>query len=218
MRARDLFLHGALAAIAWTPSLSQSSPWPAPRFGIIGGANLATLTGSYGDNTSSRTGFSGGVMAALPVARSFMIQPELMFTMKGANSNSTTSWTARIAYVELPVLARFEVPAFGSLKPFVYGGPGFAYRTSCTLQGRATIEIDCDSIARQAALVEPGGAKFSRKDVDGIIGGGLAFDVGGRTVTVGVRYDVGFVKLMTNINSENRVLSFMGTLEWPFHK
>ena len=117
------------------------------------------------------------------------------------------------------MLARFEIPAFGRVKPFVYGGPGLAYRTSCTLEGRepqGAFRIDCDS-AREAGRPAPG-AKFSRTDVDGIIGGGLAFDVGGRTMTVGVRYDVGFVKLFTYSDSKNRVLSFMGTLEWPFHK
>jgi hypothetical protein len=62
------------------------------------------------------------------------------------------------------------------------------------------------------------GVKYNSTDVDRIIGGGLAFDVGGRRMTVGVRYDVGFVKFLTDSDSKNRVLSFMGTLEWPFHK
>jgi hypothetical protein len=231
MRPRDLFLSAALAAIAWTPSLSQSNPQSTPRFGIIGGANLATLTGSFGQNASNRIGFAGGLMAVLPVSSSFAIQPELMFTMKGKNTKlGRTSATSKIDYIELPVLARFEIPAFGRVKPFVYGGPGFAYRTSCTL-GRIVVttnaegvitsleatSTDCDSSARQAALAVPG-AKFSSTDVDGIIGGGLAFDVGGRTMTVGVRYDVGFVKFYRYSDSKNRALSFMGTLEWPFHK
>jgi hypothetical protein len=221
MRRRDLFLNAALAAMAWTPALSQSNPQSKPRVGIIGGANLATLSGSYFENASNRIGFAAGVMAVLPVSPSFAIQPELMFTMKGANSKpGGPDGTATIDYIELPVLARFEMPAFRHMKPFVYGGPGFAYRTSCTLEGRdaqGPIRVGCDSLASQAALAVPG-AKYSRTDVDGIIGGGLAFDVGGRTMTVGVRYDVGFVKLLSYSDSKNRVLSFMGTLEWPFHK
>jgi hypothetical protein len=40
----------------------------------------------------------------------------------------------------------------------------------------------------------------------------------GRTMSVSVRYDVGFVKLISYSDSKNRVLSFMGTVEWPFHK
>jgi hypothetical protein len=230
MRPRDLLLNAALAAIAWTPSLSQSNPQSTPRFGIIGGANLATLTGQ---NASNRIGFAGGLVAVLPVSPSFAIQPELMFTMKGEKTKLTeTSATTKIDYIELPVLARFEMPAFGRVKPFVYGGPGVAYRTHCTLgevygvavvqngipsYSETAISVDCDSSARQAALIVPG-AKYNSTDVDGIIGAGLAFDVGARTMTVGVRYDVGFVKLFTDSNSKNRALSFMGTLEWPFHR
>jgi outer membrane protein with beta-barrel domain len=218
MHLRGLLLNGALAAIASTPPLSQVNAQPTPRFGIVGGANLATLTSTFIQNASNRTGFAAGLMAVLPVSPSFAIQPELMFTMKGANSRSSqTSATARIDYVELPVLARFEIPPVGSVRPFVDGGPGFAYRTSCTIQGRATIRIDCDALARQAALASPG-AKFSRTDVDGIIGGGLAFDVGGRTMTIGARFDVGFSKVITYSDSKNRVWSFIGTLEWPFHR
>ena len=88
MCPRDLFLNAALAAVAWTPSLSQSSPQSTPRFGIIAGANLATLSGNLFPKASNRTGFAGGVMAVLPVSPSFAIQPELVFTMKGANSDS----------------------------------------------------------------------------------------------------------------------------------
>ena len=137
MRPRDLFLNAALAAMAWTPALSQSNPQSTPRFGIIGGANLATLTGSYFENTSNRTGFAAGLMAVLPVSPSFAIQPELMFTMKGANGNSGgISEVAKTDYIELPVLARFEIPASASVKPFVYGGPGFAYRRTARSKRR----------------------------------------------------------------------------------
>jgi hypothetical protein len=230
MRPRDLLLTAALAAIAWTPSLSQSNPQSTPRLGIIGGANLATLT-DFG-NASNRIGFAGGLMAVLPVSPSFAIQPELMFTMKGATSKllGASAPTTKIDYIELPVLARFEIPAFGRVKPFVDGGPGFAYRTNCTIGGIAgsssgdgiitfqRSSADCDSAASQARALGVPGAKFSSTDVDGIIGAGLAFDVGGRTMTVGVRYDVGFVKLNRYGDSKNRALSFMGTLEWPFHK
>jgi hypothetical protein len=223
MRPRDLFLNAALAAIAWTPSLSQSNPQSTPRFGIIGGANLATVTGSYFAKVSNRTGFAAGLMAVLPVSPTFAIQPELVFTMKGANSDSGGfSATAKMDYFELPLLARLEIPASGRVKPFVYGGPGFAYRTSCTLEGHTdppviSFTVDCDEEARQGQRASPG-VKYRRTDVDGIIGGGLAFDIGGRTMTVGVRYDVGFVNFFTGSDSKNRVLSFMGTLEWPFRK
>jgi hypothetical protein len=229
MRPRDLLLSAALAGMAWTPSLSQSNPESAPRFGIIGGANRATFSRGMFENPSNRTGFAAGLMSVLPVARRFAIQPELMFTMKGANSDEAGgSATAKVDYIELPVLARFEIPASDHVKPFVYGGPGVAYRVSCSFEGTSTVgepggletredRITCDSLAAQGQRASPG-YNYNRTDGDGIIGAGLAVDVGGRTMTVGVRYDVGFVNFFNRNDSKNRVLSFMGTLEWPFHK
>ena len=228
VRARSLLLNAAAAATAWTPALSQSTPQSTPRVGIIAGANRATISGGYSPRVSTRTGFAGGLMAVLPVALRFAIQPELMFTMTGANSDSGgVSATAKINYVEVPILARFQIPTPSSLKPFIYGGPGVAYRTSCMIEAHYAIgavfgfdgdyTVSCDELARQGQRASPG-VKYRRTDFDGIIGGGLVFDIGGRTTTVGVRYDVGFVNFFNRNGSKNRVLSFMGTLEWPFHK
>jgi hypothetical protein len=152
-----------------------------------------------------------------------------MFTMKGTNSQGADgSATAKIDYVELPLLARVEIPVPAGVKPFVYGGPGFAYRTSCTIAGHSTVpraqgvtdspdfNFDCDELARQGQIASPG-VKYNRTDVDGIVGGGLAFDVAGRRMTVSARYDVGFVKFLSDGDAKNRVWSFLGTLEWPFH-
>jgi hypothetical protein len=226
MGPRDLFLNAALAAIAWAPSLSQSNPPSTPRFGIIAGVNQASLPGDYTPH-GNRTGFAGGLMSVLPLSPSFAIQPELMFTMKGAHTDSGgISETAKAYYVELPVLARFEIPTSERVKPFFYAGPGFAYRSSCTIEARfapeAVMGIVGDftgacEIKPQPDPPDPG-AKYNKTDVDGIIGGGFAFDVGGRTASVSVRYDVGFVKFVTFSDSKNRVLSFMGTLDWPFRK
>ena len=208
MRPRHLLSSAALAVIAWSQVSGQANATvrDLPRIGIIGGANLATLAGSDVNDASMRTGFAGGLMAVLPVAPGFAIQPELMFTMKGANSNSSeASAAAKIDYVEIPVLARFEIPASGSVKPFVYGGPGFAYKASCKLEGTSqgtTVSFDCDDLN---SLGVPSNVKFSSTDVGGIIGGGLAFDVGGRTMTVGVRYEIGFVKFVTD-SEESRAL------------
>lgn len=228
MRLRDLFLNAPLAAIAWTPSLSQSNPPATPRFGIIVGVNRATFSGHMFGKPLSHTGFAAGLLAVLPVASRFAIQPEIIFTMKGAHSDSAgIAATDKMDYVEVPVLARFEIPTYSSVKPFIYGGTGFAYRTSCTLEGHyepgavfgfeGDIIKSCDAEARQGQLASPG-VKYRRTDVDGLIGGALAFQIGGRTTTVGVRYDVGFVNVFNRNNSKNRVLSVMGTFEWPFHK
>jgi hypothetical protein len=37
-------------------------------------------------------------------------------------------------------------------------------------------------------------------------------------MTVGVRYDLGFVKFLSDGDAKNRAWSLMGTLDWRFHK
>jgi len=217
MGSRALVLNAALAAIASAPVLAQANLQSTTRFGIIGGANLATFTRGMFTNPSNRTGFAAGLMAELPVLPSFAIQPELVFTTKGANeTRAGYPATANVDYIEVPVLARFEIPAFSPVKPFVYGGPGFAHRVRCSFEANGGA-VTCDAEDAQAQRASPG-YKTNTTDVDGIIGTGLAFDVEGKRMTVSVRYDAGFVKLLNRADSKNRVLSFMGTLEWPFHR
>src|SRR4051812_41326925 len=53
-------------------------------FGIKGGVNLTNL---YVDETSDehmKLGFNAGLFAKLAVARGFSIQPELLYSVKGA--------------------------------------------------------------------------------------------------------------------------------------
>jgi hypothetical protein len=198
---------------------AQAGVKPQPRIGIVGGVNLASL--SDADGTGSRTGFIGGVMLSLPLANNFAFQPELLYTMKGATDNSSdVTSTVKLSYVELPLLLRLDIPASGGVKPFVYAGPSFALKTSCDVEGESggtTESLSCDDFAKQ---VTPFGSPltFASADVGGIVGGGLAFDVGGRALTVGVRYELGFVSISSDSDSKNRVLSFVGTFEWPFHR
>jgi hypothetical protein len=200
-----------------------------PRVGLTGGMNLATLSGADVDGgLKNRTGFMVGGLVVIPVAHNVALQPEILFATKGADFPTTqaVSGGMKLQYVEVPVVLRLDVPASGGVKPFAYAGPAFSLKTSCAFEGRAqgvSASINCDDVFGQVG--EPGALTFRTADVGGLIGGGLAFDVGGRVVTVGARYELGFVNVMsagtttpsTSIDSKNRVLSILGTFEWPFH-
>nr|WP_293844681.1 porin family protein [uncultured Arsenicibacter sp.] len=86
------------------------------RAGIKGGFNASTL---YYDNANAndrkeRYGFHAGVFAQIPAGEFFAIQPELLYTTKGASANYnvlgfTGRNTFRMNYAELPVLATFKL-------------------------------------------------------------------------------------------------------------
>src|SRR5882757_272318 len=81
------------------------------KFGIKGGLNLTSL---YVDNVSSehmKAGFNAGVFAKLPVTKGFSIQPELLYSVKGAKDTylnflqGNGEYRFNLGYMELPVLA-----------------------------------------------------------------------------------------------------------------
>ena len=63
----------------------SSAGFGAPRVGVVAGLNLARLTG--GDDAgqvSNRVAFGGGVYMAFPVSSVIEIQPEVLYSAKGA--------------------------------------------------------------------------------------------------------------------------------------
>jgi hypothetical protein len=75
-------------------AVGQTVAKPSPRFGLIGGINLATLSGSDAEGLENRTGFMGGLLFSIPITKDFAIQPEAIFTMKGAEAKSTEASAA----------------------------------------------------------------------------------------------------------------------------
>ncbi|HEY7395662.1 MAG TPA: porin family protein [Gemmatimonadaceae bacterium] len=187
-----------------------------PRFGVTGGMNLAKLSGD--GRAQNRTGFLAGGLVVLPVARNLSFQPEILFATKGvAASDSGIIGSMKLQYIEVPVVLRLDIPTSSKgIKPFAYAGPAISLKTGCAIEGSVggiSGSVDCDVISGP----DPGDVNFHSGDVGGLVGGGLAFDVGGRLLTVGARYEVGFVSIFSNDDAKNRVLSFLGTFEWPFH-
>lgn len=66
----------------------------------------------------------------------------------------------------------------------------------------------CDSSAVQATST----------DVGLIIGGGLAFEVSGKSFTLGAGYDHSLAKFEDGFDVKHRVISLLGTLEFPWAK
>ena len=79
------------------------------RFGIKGGLNVSNLITSDVNTQNALYGYNAGVFLKLPLNNYFSLQPELLYTTKGAELNYNNSYvtgTGRFAinYFELPVL------------------------------------------------------------------------------------------------------------------
>lgn len=159
------------------------------RFGIKGGANVANVNGDFADalgDWKSTVGFCGGIFLELNFGRVLTIQPEILYTMKGADT--ADGGKLKFDYIEIPVLLKLRIPT-GSVHPFVFAGPAFGFTLKSALEG---IELE----------------DFPKTDYSAVLGAGLQL---GYSIHIDVRYTVGLQKLeipdLELIDLKNGVLS-----------
>lgn len=125
---KKLFLGAAIAV----SSLSF-----AQQFGIKGGMNVSSVSEN---DAKSKIGFYAGAFANVPVAKSFSIQPEILYTQYGAKHEETTpgmtlSYTAKLDYIAVPVMFQYNAtPEF-----FLEAGPEFGFLVSAKTKSEAVV-------------------------------------------------------------------------------
>jgi hypothetical protein len=215
MRIAQVGVLGLLIIAGATGANAQSSTsMPPRRFGITLGANSATLGGSDASGSTRHTGLYAGALAVFPFSSTLAFQPEIAYASKGATAHDdvdpSSSGTLKMAYLQIPALIRFELAAATTgPKPFIYAGPSIAFKASCKfdLQGQGiTLSSNCDDL---------NGAKFASTDFSLIGGAGIAFNMSGRTVGIAVRYDHSLSKIDDQVDLKHRVISILGTIEFP---
>jgi hypothetical protein len=171
------------------------------KFGIKGGANVANVNGNFADNVSnwkSRVGFCGGIFLELNFGRLLTIQPEILYTMKGAEATLAVSPLAgtgklRFDYLEIPILLKVRIPT-GDIHPFVFAGPAIGFNVKSTFQDVTGNSSDV--------------AGMKKVDYSAVFGGGLQL---GRSIHIDARYTLGLQKLevpdLGTIDLKNGVLS-----------
>jgi hypothetical protein len=111
-------------------------------FGIRAGVNFQNLNGKdpQGDKLKNNliVGFHAGVNVEIPVAPDFVLQPGLLFSLKGSKLEGDPEEKVVIDYIELPVNFIFK-PAFGNGHLLLALGPYLAYgvagKASATVNG-----------------------------------------------------------------------------------
>ena len=175
---------GMFAAVLVLPQTAAADV----RFGIKGGANIANVNGNFSDalaDWKSTVGFCAGIFLELNLGRVLTIQPEALYTVKGADSGTGK---LKFDYIEFPILLKVRIP-ISSVHPFVFAGPAFGFILKAVVDG---IEIN----------------DVPKSDYGAVLGGGLQL---GRSIHVDVRYTMGLQKLaipdLDTIDLKNGVLS-----------
>jgi hypothetical protein len=150
----------SLAVVALTAS--PASAQKQASAGLLGGADFTTLTGLDSNaSVRSSTGFAGGFYLNFPVAKSLLIEPEVLYTNKGAGIEDTEI-TLNLNYIEIPVLLRYEFTP-DNPGPFAYIGPYVGFNVKCNTVVD-TLPVPCADDDVQANTVVGGaiGAGFQR--------------------------------------------------------
>jgi hypothetical protein len=194
----------AAALMAGLPAAATSQV----SFGVKAGLNVATLAGDdVPDEVDSRTGLVAGGLMNLRLSDLLSIQPEALYSQKGAGGSldlfgERLDFTLKLDYLEVPVLLRLTVPTAAAVQPSLHFGPTFAFELSCkvTVSGFGETDTeDCDN-----GFDDPDRRKF---DPGLAVGGGLDIPVGRGTLLLDARYTVGLRSLDSTDDVRSRVLS-----------
>lgn len=176
-----------------------------PKIGIKGGVNLSNL---YVDNVKDenvKVGANVGIYAKIPVVKGLSIQPEILYSQKGAQVNynnifGSGKYRYNFDYIEIPVTAVINVAK--NFNILAGGYTGF-------LASAKVKDVDANGNIR--GVTELNKDNFESFDY-GLVGG-LGFDI--ENTNIGLRYTYGLKNigkdgsLSGNLlqNSKNNVIS-----------
>lgn len=129
------------------------------RFGVKGGYSMATQYGitpeelEYTVNSSFRHAAAGGLLVYYPINKSFGIQQEFLYVMKGSrhdigipaeNVNTLTDYD--INYFELPFVLRYTFLHLGKSKIYGTFGQALSILLNGTVELDGTVEVEGSQI------------------------------------------------------------------------
>ncbi len=185
MKTRVVILLGLLAlAVAPAPTAAQ--------FRFSGGVNLTDFFGGDVGETEQSTGLNMG--ASFPVMRFGPVQivAEGYYRQKGATqsiqdlqaaalagdlTNALTTFEIGLDYIEIPILARIDLPVLGGrILPYLAGGPALAWKIDCGVKAdalTASSDVSCDDFSSENL-----GETLRDYERGLVVGGGIDLAVG----------------------------------------
>lgn len=177
------------------------------RKGIKAGLNIANYNSDY--QFDYKIGFCAGGFITLDINNIISIQPEILYTMKGAKSENVllsesspepigTYWQHDyLNYLEFPVLIKLRLTNKNYVNYSLFYGPALSIKLS------SKYKTDEPSIGNG----DIDNAKTT--DYSMVIGGGLDFNISNFLLTFDIRYVLGFKKWPQRIDIKNNVFSFL---------
>src|SRR5690606_18301155 len=134
---KKLFLPVLFFSVVALSSAQESN-----SFGIKGGVNFSNLYTEEVDDRNLLFGFNAGLVAVLPFGEFLAIQPEILFSGKGAELKYNNAFVEgkakfRLNYIEVPVLLRVNLTNSFSIQ----AGPYIAYLIDANVKNETNNEL-----------------------------------------------------------------------------
>lgn len=209
-----------MAMLAATPLFAEAqtaSDGRIGRIGVMGGVNIAKLTGDNFDDVDSRIGPMVGLSYVRYAPGGLGFEIDALYSAKGVkDSEEGADITFKLNYLELPLLARYDFKSASSTRVHLVAGPSLALRAGCSIEGKAEgvdVSLDCDDVA------ETFDGEISSFDVGLTAGGGVDFAVGRNTFTLGARFTQGLLNIADGDgDAKNRTISVFAGVSMPLRR
>lgn len=179
--------------------------------------SLEELVSDFSDNyeAKSLSGFQFGAFATINIGTSFAVQPEFLFSKRGAKIEGVATIPIGIAvayypieeklelsYIEIPVLLKYRIPMQGNLKPSLFAGPALTFNLSGTddLYMRAHLDsagVEIDHIVVQG---KPDINNIKSTSLSIVLGGDIKLQAGSANFVLDVRYTIGTGNVFEDVN------------------
>ncbi|MBD3184041.1 outer membrane beta-barrel protein [Candidatus Poribacteria bacterium] len=168
--------------------------------GVKGGLNLARVVEKeIEQDTDFRTAGIAGIFVTIKMGGEMLaIQPEVLFSMKGAEtdsdllSNNILDVSMQLDYVEIPILAKISFPISETLTPNIFIGPVIALNT------KAKAKYEILGVEREDDL-----ENITDLDMGLVLGGGIKIN----KLLVEVRYTMG-LKSIYELDTAEDIFDF----------
>lgn len=165
--------------------------------GVKAGLNMANMSGDDIDNNAMALTYAVGGFAVMGINDMFDFQPELLYTVKGVNADELPDGIdeagIRLAYLEIPMLAKINFMKESQFKPYFLVGPALGLNMS------AIYFADDDD----ADIEDVAGMEFGI-----LVGAGMDFN----KFTFDARYDMGLTTIDESdaeLDMKNSVIQIM---------
>jgi len=196
------------------PAFSQSYT----PFGIKGGLNIANIQGDDWGESDPLVGACVGIFTSIGINDVFSLQPEVLFTMKGAKTDYSPYFLLiekdTLYYIEFPFLAKFTLPNESNVHLSLYGGLslGFLLGTKYELKGVDAILVANMLGVNTEGTFEDLGLNTSPFELGFVFGAGISHDLTKGAFIVDMRYNIGMTDILDvtpAFDAKNGVFSIM---------